>query len=95
MVLLHLQAIIDVHDQIQLNGIHVTSEQMDRAFQKMQQAGLSGMLTDFELLTVVCFFSLWKQETLDVVFIEAGMGGRFDSTNVMNKFCSSHSKYFN
>ncbi|WP_391202230.1 bifunctional folylpolyglutamate synthase/dihydrofolate synthase [Psychrobacillus sp. L4] len=75
---------VDVHDQIQLNGHNVTSEQMDRAFQKMQQAGLSEMLTDFELLTVTAFLVL-EEEALDVIFIEAGMGGRFDSTNVMKK----------
>ncbi|MEK4486622.1 folylpolyglutamate synthase/dihydrofolate synthase family protein [Psychrobacillus sp. FSL H8-0484] len=77
-------SIIDVHDQIQVNGVPVTPEQMDLAFQKMFQAGLSGMLTDFELLTVVAFLVL-EEETLDVVFIEAGMGGRFDSTNVIDR----------
>lgn len=77
-------SIIDVHDQIQVNGVPATPEQMDHAFQKMFQAGLSGMLTDFELLTVVAFLIL-EEEALDVVFIEAGMGGRFDSTNVIDR----------
>lgn len=77
-------SIVDVHDQIQLNGQNVTEEQMDKAFEKMQGAGLSGMLTDFELLTVVAFLVL-EELPLNVVFIEAGMGGRLDSTNVMEK----------
>lgn len=77
-------SIVDVHDQIQLNGQNVTEEQMDKAFEKMQGAGLSGMLTDFELLTVVAFLVL-EELPLDLVFIEAGMGGRLDSTNVMEK----------
>lgn len=77
-------SIIDVHDQIQLNGVNVKSEQMDMAFEKMQRANLSGMLTDFELLTVAAFL-VFETETLDIVFIEAGMGGRFDSTNVFQK----------
>ncbi|WP_371256568.1 folylpolyglutamate synthase/dihydrofolate synthase family protein [Psychrobacillus sp. FJAT-21963] len=77
-------SIIDVHDQIQLNGINVKPEQMDMAFEKMQRANLSGMLTDFELLTVAAFL-VFETETLDIVFIEAGMGGRFDSTNVFQK----------
>ncbi|WP_144513974.1 folylpolyglutamate synthase/dihydrofolate synthase family protein [Bacillus sp. FJAT-22090] len=76
-------SIVDVHDQIQLNGQYVTEQQMDKAFQKMYEAGLSGMLTDFELLTVVAFL-IFEEELLDVVFIEAGMGGRLDSTNVMD-----------
>ncbi|MFB5088264.1 bifunctional folylpolyglutamate synthase/dihydrofolate synthase [Psychrobacillus sp. PGGUH221] len=77
-------SIIDVHDQIQLNGVNVKPEQMDMAFEKMQQANLSGMLTDFELLTVAAFL-VFETESLDIVFIEAGMGGRFDSTNVFQK----------
>lgn len=77
-------SIIDVHDQIQLNGKNVTSDQMDRAFQKIQKADLSGMLTEFELLTAVAFL-VFENEELDVVFVEAGMGGRFDSTNVMKQ----------
>lgn len=77
-------SIIDVHDQIQLNGVNVKPEQMDMAFEKMQRANLSGMLTDFELLTVAAFL-VFETETLDIVFIEAGMGGRFDSTNVFQK----------
>lgn len=77
-------SIVDVHDQVQLNGNNVTFAQMNKAFEKMQQAGLSGMLTDFELLTVAAFL-VFEGENLDVIFIEAGMGGRFDSTNVMKK----------
>lgn len=77
-------SIVDVHDQIQLNGQNVTEEQMANAFRKIQGAGLSGMLTDFELLTVVAFLVL-EEAPLDMVFIETGMGGRLDSTNVMDQ----------
>lgn len=74
--------IVDVHDQIQINSIPVTEKQMDEAFSRMQGSGISGMLTDFELLTVTAFIVFEKME-LDIVFIEAGMGGRLDSTNVI------------
>lgn len=75
-------SIVDVHDQIQINSIPVTEKQMDEAFSRMQGSGISGMLTDFELLTVTAFIVFEKME-LDIVFIEAGMGGRLDSTNVI------------
>ncbi|MEK5216313.1 bifunctional folylpolyglutamate synthase/dihydrofolate synthase [Psychrobacillus sp. FSL H8-0487] len=75
-------SIIDVHDQIQINSIPVTEKQMDNAFALMQKRGISGMLTDFELLTVAAFL-IFETVELDVLFIEAGMGGRLDSTNVM------------
>lgn len=77
-------SIVDVHDQIQLNSQNVTTDQMDRAFEKIQKAGISGTLTDFELLTVVAFL-VFEQEDLDFVFIETGMGGRYDSTNVLTQ----------
>lgn len=76
--------LIDVHDQIQLNGNNVTEAQMDHAFAQLVDIGISGMLTDFELLTVIAFLIFAEQE-LDIVFIEAGMGGRFDSTNVIKQ----------
>lgn len=77
-------SIVDVHDQIQINGVPVTEQQMDKAFSVIQQKGISGMLTDFELLTVLAFV-IFEALELDIVFIEAGMGGRFDSTNVTKK----------
>lgn len=73
--------IVDVHDQIQINSIPVTEKQMDEAFSHMRNNGISGLLTDFELLTVTAFVIFEKIE-LDIIFIEAGMGGRLDSTNV-------------
>ena len=76
--------LIDVHDQILLNGNNVTEEQMDHAFSKLVDKGISGMLTDFELLTVVAFL-IFSEQQLDIIFLEAGMGGRFDSTNVIEQ----------
>jgi dihydrofolate synthase/folylpolyglutamate synthase len=35
-------------------------------------------------LTVVAYL-VFEEEALDVIFVEAGMGGRFDSTNVMKE----------
>lgn len=77
-------SIIDVHDQIQVNGQYVSEKQMDNAFMKIHKAGISGLLTDFELLTVVAFL-VFEEEELDILFVEAGMGGRFDSTNVIKQ----------
>ncbi|QUG43727.1 bifunctional folylpolyglutamate synthase/dihydrofolate synthase [Psychrobacillus sp. INOP01] len=80
-------SIVDVHDQIQINSMPVTEKQMDEAFSYMQRKGISGMLTDFELLTVTAFVVFETME-LDIIFIEAGMGGRLDSTNVMKNSVS-------
>lgn len=79
--------VIDVHDQIQINGMPITEQQMDAIFSDMYQAGLSGCLTDFELLTVACFMYFQRQK-VDLVLLEVGMGGRFDSTNVITPLVS-------
>lgn len=73
---------IDVHDQIQLNDTPISSTQLDQLFERAHQAGLSGMLTDFELLTVIAFMA-FKESNSDIVLLETGMGGRYDSTNVI------------
>jgi len=74
--------IVDVHDQIQIDGQPIAEADMDVVFQQMQAAGLSGKLTDFELLTVAAFIHFVNSE-VDISLIEAGMGGLLDSTNVV------------
>ena len=77
----------DVHDQIQLNGRYISETQLDQLFKRVKQAGLSGFLTDFELLTVLAFMA-FEEFKADIVLLEAGMGGRFDSTNVVTPLLS-------
>ncbi|MGM9951415.1 MAG: bifunctional folylpolyglutamate synthase/dihydrofolate synthase [Lysinibacillus sp.] len=74
--------IMDVHDQIQINGEQITPAEMDALFQEMKQAGLSGKCTDFELLTCAAFL-YFRKKSVDIALIEAGMGGLLDSTNVI------------
>lgn len=80
-------AIRDLHDQIRLNGEDATPQMIDEAFSDIQMAGLSGKLTDFELLTAVAFLVL-KKNAPDYVLVETGMGGLLDSTNVVNPLVS-------
>ena len=77
----------DVHDQIQLNNRNISEPQLNQLFKRVKEAGLSGFLTDFELLTVLAFMAFEEWKT-DIVLVEAGMGGRFDSTNVVTPLLS-------
>ena len=79
--------IMDVHDQIQVAGQAISEAAMDDVFQQMQEAGLSGKLTDFELLTVAAFLHFVNNK-VDIALIEAGMGGLLDSTNVVTPIVS-------
>ncbi|WP_107839483.1 bifunctional folylpolyglutamate synthase/dihydrofolate synthase [Metasolibacillus meyeri] len=78
--------IVDVHDQIQINGQPISQAQMDRVFKQMA-AGLQSLLTDFELLTCAAL-QHFHNEQVDLVLLEAGMGGREDSTNVVTPIVS-------
>ncbi|MGG0644528.1 folylpolyglutamate synthase/dihydrofolate synthase family protein [Sporosarcina gallistercoris] len=80
-------AMVDIHDQIRINGENITEEQLTASFQRIKDAGLDGMLTDFELLTAAAFVTFDRLQP-DVVLIECGMGGRFDSTNVITPMVS-------
>lgn len=79
--------VLDVHDQIQVNGVPISPQQMDELFKVMRDAGLSGQLTDFELLTCAALLH-FKHTSVDLVLLEAGMGGREDSTNVVTPLVS-------
>ncbi|RUL51062.1 bifunctional folylpolyglutamate synthase/dihydrofolate synthase [Lysinibacillus antri] len=74
--------IVDVHDQIQINGQPISEQELDAIFKVMKKAGLHNRLTDFELLTCVAFLQFARKK-VDLVLLEAGMGGREDSTNVI------------
>lgn len=74
-------AIEDIHDQIQINRLPVAPADFDQAMEQL--AKVKTPLTDFELLTAVAFLIL-KEKSPEYIIIEAGMGGRFDSTNVLD-----------
>lgn len=80
-------AITDIHDQIKICGGPATPEMLDDAFGRIKKAGLSGKLTDFELLTTAAFL-VFLEARPDLVLLEAGMGGRLDSTNVITPAAS-------
>ncbi|CAM5390771.1 tetrahydrofolate synthase OS=Lysinibacillus sphaericus OX=1421 GN=LS41612_07210 PE=3 SV=1 [Lysinibacillus sphaericus] len=65
--------ILNVHDQIQVMQQPISALEMDRVFHQMKNAGLSGKLTDFELLTVAAFLHFVHCD-VDIALIEAGMG---------------------
>lgn len=80
-------ALVDVHDQIRMSGVPIRPEEMDKTFIMMKEAGLSGTLTDFELLTVSAFIT-FERLAPDFVLLECGMGGSLDSTNVVSPLVS-------
>lgn len=80
-------AIVDIHDQIRINGQPITPEKLHVAFQQVANAQINNELTDFELLTVVAFIAVANEQP-DYFLVECGMGGKEDSTNVVTPVVS-------
>lgn len=80
-------AVASIYDQIRYNGRDSRKAEIDAAFKRIKASGLSGTLTDFELLTVVAIL-VFEQLSPDYILIETGMGGLLDSTNVITPIVS-------
>lgn len=58
-------------------------EVREKAEEVNKRSRSSGLLTQFEILTAAAFL-FFHQQKVDVAVIEAGLGGRYDATNVIN-----------
>ena len=80
----------DYRERIQVNGKYIEKQalaelitRIQQACARMEQDGLE-LPTVFEVETVVAFL-YFAQQQCDYVLLEVGMGGRLDSTNVIEK----------
>ncbi len=76
--------LMSIHDSITLNGTPIAEDRLARALATVEAEDQDQVLTSFEALTVAAFIAL-SSEPADFVLIEAGMGGRDDSTNVLER----------
>lgn len=75
-------------ERIALDGDEISEKEFSAIFyeifpfiEKVNSAGINGSMTQFEILTCMMFYACGKNN-LDVMVMEAGMGGRWDATNV-------------
>lgn len=71
-------------ERVRISGIPATEEQLERLVSKADAASQHALpdATFFELLTAVAFVAFEEAGT-DIDVVEVGLGGRFDSTNVL------------
>ena len=73
-------------ERIKINGKNISEEEFVRIFEEIET--LEVQLTEFEILTLIMFI-YFSRNTVDIVVLETGMGGRFDATNVIKEnLCS-------
>ena len=79
--------IVSIHDRICINGQSISDADFIRLanqVKKMEQRLLEthGQLSFFELLTVIALLH-FKEQEVDLVLLEVGIGGLLDTTNVV------------
>ncbi len=82
------------NERIQINGVDISNEALARNT-KLVKEKIEKMIsmehrhpTTFETITAIAF-QYFKEEEVDYVVLEVGLGGRIDSTNVIEQSLSS------
>jgi dihydrofolate synthase/folylpolyglutamate synthase len=79
--------ILKYNERIKINSIAVSDEVITTAFELIEQ-NLNGIsLSYFEYSTLAAAI-VFKQEGVDIAVLEVGLGGRLDSTNVIDSDCA-------
>ncbi len=77
--------IIDFRERIQINGEFISEEDLCFYAQRVIDIGVT--LTEFEFITALAFL-YFKEQKIDILVCETGLGGRFDATNVLENVVS-------
>ncbi|MFN3890992.1 MAG: bifunctional folylpolyglutamate synthase/dihydrofolate synthase [Beijerinckiaceae bacterium] len=76
--------LVRFHERIRLAGRLVAEERLAGAFERCERANAGEPITVFEITTAAAFL-LFSETPADALLLEVGLGGRFDSTNVIDK----------
>ena len=76
--------IVRFNERMQINGEPVSDDELAELVEMVKPVadGMEDKPTEFELITAVAFL-YYKRNNCDIVVLEVGMGGRLDSTNVI------------
>ncbi len=76
--------IFDFRERFMVNGTMISEEELSALAEQVQTACvcLSEQPNEFEVVTAIGFLWFQKQQC-DIVVLEAGLGGRYDATNVI------------
>ncbi len=78
--------IIDFRERIQINGEFISEEDLVYYADTIKSTGIE--LTEFEFITALAFL-YFKNQGIDILICETGLGGRLDATNTLeNLLCT-------
>ncbi len=77
--------ILEFNERMQINGSCISNDMLARLTEEVKPIAdsMTDKPTEFELITAIAFL-YFKREKVDVVVLECGMGGRLDSTNIID-----------
>jgi dihydrofolate synthase/folylpolyglutamate synthase len=79
--------LVDFRERIKVDGTMISEQEVSQ-FVSMHQGIIETLKPSFFELTVALAFNYFAQQQVDVAIIEVGMGGRLDSTNIINPVLS-------
>lgn len=79
--------LLKFNERIRINGKMISDEEIASSVERLIHNGKAVDSTFFEITTALAFDYFYKSE-VEIAIIETGMGGRFDSTNVINPILS-------
>ncbi len=79
--------IVDFNERIRINGVKISDEELIKYSELLLPYAESIGCTFFEITTVMAFLH-FSENAVDFAVIETGMGGRFDSTSVLQPLVS-------
>jgi dihydrofolate synthase/folylpolyglutamate synthase len=77
----------DFRERIRINGQMITEQQVVD-FVAQQQANFGQIQPSFFEMTVALAFDVFAKAQVDIAIVEVGLGGRLDSTNIINPLLS-------
>jgi dihydrofolate synthase / folylpolyglutamate synthase len=75
--------LVRINECFRISGALVGDDEFRAALEHCERANAGAPITFFEIETAVAFY-LFAQHPADVVLLEVGLGGRLDSTNVID-----------
>lgn len=78
--------IIDFRERIQINGEYISENDLVYYAEKVKETNI--ILTEFEFITALAFL-YFKEQKIDILICETGLGGRFDATNTLDNLMAA------
>lgn len=79
--------LLKYNERVKISGQDISDEKLLEFFQSNKSVLEEFPLTYFEISTVLAFWA-FADSKVDIAIIEAGLGGRLDSTNIITPECS-------